>query len=141
VPTLLLKLPSLAEPLDHDGDAAPAPALDHAVHGLATGQDTARVAADGGYTDQSNLHRDVVAFTGLTPATVVNEPFLAVDDIAWGWPGPRNTRGGPTSSRGQADSRWRAARRTPAGELHREGQDRPGDFRQHQQVRRVHNGG
>jgi len=33
------------------------------------------------------LHRDVVSFTGLTPATVVNEPFLAIDDIAWGWPG------------------------------------------------------
>lgn len=61
--------------------------FDHAVHGLVAGQDTAAVAADGGYTDQSHLHRDVAAFTGLTPATVVNEPFLAVDDIAWGWPG------------------------------------------------------
>jgi AraC-like DNA-binding protein len=61
--------------------------FDHAVHGLVAGQDAAGVAADGGYTDQSHLHRDVVAFTGLTPATVVNEPFLAVDDIAWGWPG------------------------------------------------------
>jgi AraC-like DNA-binding protein len=69
--------------------------FDHAVHGLVAGQDTARVAADSGYTDQSHLHRDVMAFTGLTPATVVNEPFLAVDDIAWGWPGPRNTRGRP----------------------------------------------
>jgi AraC-like DNA-binding protein len=61
--------------------------FDHAVHGLVAGQDAAGVAADGGYTDQSHLHRDVVAFTGLTPTTVVNEPFLAVDDIAWGWPG------------------------------------------------------
>lgn len=60
--------------------------FDHAVHHLVAGQDAAGVAADGGYTDQSHLHRDVVAFTGLTPATVVNEPFLAVDDIAWGWP-------------------------------------------------------
>jgi AraC-like DNA-binding protein len=67
--------------------------FDHAVHGLVAGQDAAGVAADGGYTDQSHLHRDVVAFTGLTPATVVTEPFLAVDDIAWGWPGPRNSRG------------------------------------------------
>jgi AraC-like DNA-binding protein len=67
--------------------------FDHAVHGLVAGQDAASVAADGGYTDQSHLHRDVVAFTGLTPATVVNEPFLAVDDIAWGWPGPLNPRG------------------------------------------------
>lgn len=61
--------------------------FDHAVHGLVAGQDAAGVAADGGYTDQSHLHRDVAAFTGLTPATVVNEPFLAVDTIAWGWPG------------------------------------------------------
>ena len=63
--------------------------FDHAVHGLVAGQDAARVAADGGYTDQSHLHRDVAAFTGLTPATVVNEPFLAIDDIAWGWRGAR----------------------------------------------------
>jgi AraC-like DNA-binding protein len=69
--------------------------FDHAVHGLVAGQDVAGVAADGGYTDQSHLHRDVVSFTGLTPATVVNEPFLAIDDIAWGWPGPRNSRGRP----------------------------------------------
>lgn len=61
--------------------------FDHAVHRLVAGQDTAGVAADGGYADQSHLHRDVVAFTGLTPAAVVDEPFLAVDDIAWGWPG------------------------------------------------------
>lgn len=64
--------------------------FDHAVHGLVAGQDPAGVAADSGYTDQSHLHRDVLAFTGLTPATVVDEPFLAVDDIAWGWPGRRS---------------------------------------------------
>jgi AraC-like DNA-binding protein len=63
--------------------------FDHAVHDLVAGQDAAAVAADRGYADQSHLHRDVAAFTGLTPATVVNEPFLAVDDVAWGWPGPR----------------------------------------------------
>ncbi|KZB79266.1 AraC family transcriptional regulator [Amycolatopsis regifaucium] len=63
--------------------------FDHAVHRLVAGQDAAGVAADGGYTDQSHLHRDIVAFTGLTPTTVVNEPFLAVDHIAWGWPRPR----------------------------------------------------
>jgi AraC-like DNA-binding protein len=59
--------------------------FDHAVHDLVAGRAAARVAADGGYTDQSHLHRDVVAFTGLTPATVVGEPFLAIDDLAWGW--------------------------------------------------------
>jgi AraC-like DNA-binding protein len=61
--------------------------FDHAVHGLVAGQPAAGVAADGGYTDQSHLHRDIVAFTGLTPSKVVDEPFLAVDDVAWGWPG------------------------------------------------------
>lgn len=75
--------------------------FDHAVHDLAAGKDPAAVAADRGYTDQSHLHRDVLAFTGLTPATVAHEPFLAVDDIAWGWPGPRNSHGRP-SGRAQA---------------------------------------
>jgi AraC-like DNA-binding protein len=64
--------------------------FDHAVHDLVAGQDVASVAAERGYTDQSHLHRDVLAFTGLTPGTVVHEPFLAVDELAWGWPGPRH---------------------------------------------------
>jgi AraC-like DNA-binding protein len=57
--------------------------FDHAAHRLAAGEDAARVAADGGYADQSHLHRDVVAFTGETPAAVALEPWLAVDGIAW----------------------------------------------------------
>jgi AraC-like DNA-binding protein len=57
--------------------------FDHAAHRLAAGEDAARVAAGGGYADQSHLHRDVVAFTSATPATVASEPWLAVDDIAW----------------------------------------------------------
>jgi AraC-like DNA-binding protein len=60
--------------------------FDHAVHGLVAGQAAAGVAADHGYTDQSHLHRDIAEYTGLTPAKVVDEPFLAVDDVAWGWP-------------------------------------------------------
>ncbi|MFF2849971.1 helix-turn-helix domain-containing protein [Streptomyces sp. NPDC058001] len=57
--------------------------FDHAVHRLVAGEGVARVAADGGYCDQSHLHRDVVEFTGTTPATVLSEPFLTVDDRAW----------------------------------------------------------
>lgn len=57
--------------------------FDHAAHRLAAGVDAARVAAEGGYADQSHLHREVVAFIGATPATVAGEPWLAVDDIAW----------------------------------------------------------
>ncbi|MFD9480148.1 helix-turn-helix domain-containing protein [Streptomyces nojiriensis] len=57
--------------------------FDHAAHRLVAGEGAARVAADTGYADQSHLHRDVMAFTGTTPATVAGEPFLTVDDIAW----------------------------------------------------------
>ncbi|MFI6518202.1 helix-turn-helix domain-containing protein [Spirillospora sp. NPDC050679] len=57
--------------------------FDHAARRLAAGEGAARAAADSGYADQSHLHRDVVAFTGATPATVAKEPFLAVDDFAW----------------------------------------------------------
>jgi AraC-like DNA-binding protein len=57
--------------------------FDAAAHHLASGLGAARVAAELGYVDQSHLHRDVVTFTGQTPATVAGEPFLAVDDLAW----------------------------------------------------------
>ncbi|MEU2881022.1 helix-turn-helix domain-containing protein, partial [Streptomyces sp. NPDC007070] len=57
--------------------------FDHAAHRLVAGERAARVAADAGYADQSHLHRDVMTFTGATPATVSGEPFLAVDPIAW----------------------------------------------------------
>jgi AraC-like DNA-binding protein len=57
--------------------------FDHAIHRLAAGHAPARVAADGGYADQSHLHRDVRAFTAATPGAAAGEPWLAVDDTAW----------------------------------------------------------
>jgi AraC-like DNA-binding protein len=57
--------------------------FDRAAQRLAAGTSAADVAAEGGYADQSHLHRDVMAFTGATPATIANEPFLAVDGVAW----------------------------------------------------------
>ena len=57
--------------------------FDRASHRLVAGEDPARVAADAGYADQSHLHREVVAFTGVTPATLASEPFLLVDHLAW----------------------------------------------------------
>jgi AraC-like DNA-binding protein len=60
--------------------------FDWAAHRLAAGQSPAAVAADSGYVDQSHLHRDVMAFTGATPAAVAVAPFLAVDDVAWAAP-------------------------------------------------------
>ncbi|MEU1439832.1 helix-turn-helix domain-containing protein [Streptomyces mirabilis] len=70
----------------HPKRAAQLVRFDHAAHRLAAGHSAARVAAEIGYVDQSHLHRDVMAFAGVTPTAVAVAPWLAVDDVAWAAP-------------------------------------------------------
>jgi AraC-like DNA-binding protein len=66
--------------------------FDHAARLLAAGHAAGRVAAESGYVDQSHLHREVKAFTGLTPAAVAVAPWLAIDDVAWPASSPTRSR-------------------------------------------------
>jgi AraC-like DNA-binding protein len=72
--------------------------FDRAAHHLAAGRGAAAVAAEGGYVDQSHLHREVMAFAGVTPATIATAPFLAVDDVAWPALRRRWTSGEPSTA-------------------------------------------
>ncbi|WP_374209658.1 helix-turn-helix domain-containing protein [Glycomyces sp. TRM65418] len=72
--------------------------FDHAAHLLAAGRPAAEAAVESGYVDQSHLHREAKAFTGLTPTAVAAAPWLAIDDVAW-----------PTASRSARPSRRAAA--------------------------------
>ncbi|MEV6105052.1 helix-turn-helix domain-containing protein [Streptomyces sp. NPDC051940] len=63
--------------------------FDRAATCLAVGQEAARVAAECGYTDQSHLHRDVVAFTGVTPGCLAGETLVQADDLPWADQVPR----------------------------------------------------
>lgn len=71
--------------------------FDHAARLLAAGHAAAGVAVECGYVDQSHLHREVKAFTGLTPSGVAVAPWLAIDEVAW--PGSSPTRGRATAGR------------------------------------------
>jgi AraC-like DNA-binding protein len=84
--------------------------FDHAAHLLAAGHAAARVATESGYVDQSHLHREVKAFTGLTPSAVAVAPWLAIDDVAW----PASS---PTLNTGTDSPRHRA-RELGAGGCH-----------------------
>ncbi|MBF6059867.1 helix-turn-helix domain-containing protein [Nocardia terpenica] len=57
--------------------------FNHAAHRLAAGDSAARVAAECGYADQSHLHRDVWAFTEMTPAALADDPGFAANQIAY----------------------------------------------------------
>ncbi|MYS70757.1 helix-turn-helix domain-containing protein [Streptomyces sp. SID5926] len=78
--------------------------FDHAAHLLAAGLAPASVAFESGYADQSHLHREVKAFTGLTPTAVAGAPWLAIDDVAWPGSSPARSANA-TASAGSAPRR------------------------------------
>ncbi len=80
--------------------------FDHAARLLAAGHPAARVAASTGYADQPHLHREVKAFTGMTPTALAAAPWLAIDDVAWTPPVDPPGRGG----RGRRPARPRQPR-------------------------------
>ncbi len=67
----------------------------HAAQRLTAGGSAAHVATECGYADQSHLHREAVAFTGVTPSTLAGDPGLAADFIAWAGHDAGETRWSP----------------------------------------------
>lgn len=101
--------------------------FDRAVHRMVEGRGAAQVAAEGGYFDQSHLHRDVMEFTGSTPSRVADEPFLTVDDRAWptgGASGGPRAVGAPVRPRSAASSAC-SDPPSPTSSCRREGPVRP----------------
>lgn len=64
--------------------------FDHTAHLLAAGGTAAHVAVASGYADQPHLHREVKAFTGMTPTATAAAPWLAIDGAAWPAPPERH---------------------------------------------------
>ncbi|MFF2654848.1 helix-turn-helix domain-containing protein [Streptomyces sp. NPDC058045] len=54
-----------------------------AARRLASGGAVSLIAAECGFTDQSHLHREVLAFTGLAPTALAGAPGLKADTMAW----------------------------------------------------------
>ncbi|GAB2546015.1 helix-turn-helix domain-containing protein [Nocardia heshunensis] len=57
--------------------------FDHAAGRLVAGEAAADVATVCGFVDQAHLHRDVQAFTGMTPVMLATDLGLAVDHSAY----------------------------------------------------------
>ncbi|TDC86076.1 helix-turn-helix domain-containing protein [Actinomadura sp. 7K507] len=76
--------------------------FDRAAHLLAAGHAAADVAGVSGYVDQAHLHREIKAFTELTPTAVAAAPWLAIDDVAWPSPSHGGAVGGGAVGGGAA---------------------------------------
>jgi AraC-like DNA-binding protein len=57
--------------------------FNRAAQRLAAGLSATRVAAECGYADQSHLHREVLAFTTLTPTMLAGNPGAVANGVAW----------------------------------------------------------
>ena len=67
-------------------DIHPAAAVRTRSQRVAAGHSAALVRAESGCVDRSHLHRELMAFAGVTPTAIAVAPFLAVNDVAWAAP-------------------------------------------------------